>query len=80
MSFPLSYLVGSPSLDAMEIEDEMRADARVPFDGLPDDPELEREMSEAFKWDVPPTDAELEAMHREWLEDCRRNDEAAAVL
>lgn len=29
--------------------------------GLPDSPELEREMSDAFGWDQQPTDEELEA-------------------
>ena len=71
MSLPISYLTGNPHLEALELEDEMREDARTRYPGLPDDPALEMEMATAFKWDVPPTDAELEEDYT-----ARRCDEA----
>lgn len=59
-SFSIRSLTGNPSLEQMDIEDQMRADSRVRFsDGLPDD--VAAEMAAAFGWDEPPTDDELEA-------------------
>lgn len=74
----LSYLIGNPELDRMEIEDEMREDARFPYPSgaLPD--ELAAEMDAAFGYDVPPTEAEMEAARREWADNTARNESAAA--
>ena len=59
-SYSIHNLTGNPSLDAMEIEDEMRADALIPFTGgIPDD--VAAEMSQAFGWDEPPTEEPGEA-------------------
>lgn len=60
-SFSIRFLTGNPSLEAAEIEAADMADAGFAPAGLPDSPDLEREMAEAFGWDVPPTDEQAEA-------------------
>src|SRR3954447_16366540 len=60
MQVSIAYLIGNPTLDAIEIEQEMREDARIPFaSGLPD--EVTAEMGAAFGYGLPPSGEEIEA-------------------
>lgn len=73
-SYTIRDLTGNPDLDAAEIEDLNMTDAGIRPAGLPDSPDLEREMSEAFGYDVPPTDEQMEDDYA-----ARRCDEAELV-
>ena len=69
--YSLSYLIGNPDLDAAEILAGYYEEVGFAPAALPDSPDLEREMAEAFGWDVPPTE---EQMDRDYA--ARRCDEA----
>lgn len=58
--YSLTELTGNPLAEQMEIEGD-GYDCRRPSDALPDSPDLEREMAEAFGWDADPTDEQMEA-------------------
>ena len=69
--YPISFLIGNPNLDAAEIlAGNYEAVGFAPV-ALPDSPDLEREMAEAFGWDVPPSEEEMD---RDYA--ARRCDEA----
>jgi hypothetical protein len=77
--FSVRFLTGSPEFDALQIEAEQRdgiGELRC-CGGLPDDPELEREMNARFDAD-PVTEADVDAMWAE--EQARREAEAAEVF
>ena len=48
--YPLSYLIGNPELEALEIEGDRRTDADGGAFGLPDDPEARVEAQVDFTW------------------------------
>lgn len=60
--YSITELTGNPLAEATEIEGDAY-DGRRPSDALPDSPDLEREMAEAFGWDIDPTEAEMEQQY-----------------
>ena len=61
--YSIEALTGNPDLEAAEILDRQREEVGFSSAALPDSPDLEREMAEAFGWDVPPTEEELEEQY-----------------